>query len=367
LSAKLEQWFQVSRAVLAGRAALGLLAVLSVWRSGRPNCRVAISGAICQEVLLAVLAADCEPVFCDVDVANGLVPDSEWVRARNMGADVAIVAHLYGNPARTNQIRSIFPATQCLIIDDAAQALGSYNEDGLCGSFGDVGLLSFGPTKQISIGNGAILFRDLDFAARVEAHLLEAAAPPPQFRSELQKRFRSSLDAAREQLIATEVPDTGGFADLLRGMDSLLMVPLDQELIDAIFIATEKYPAEAAARREKAQLWQRLLDGSGAIPVGMATGCVPWRFVCRVPGISWRSQAALAGAIRKSAINVSTWYLPVNWFVGQRIGTLPGVEMLSREVFQFWLDAHETHESIAASARVIRRELEGFNECGTRL
>jgi len=46
---------------------------------------------------------------------------------------------------------------------------------------------------------------------------------------------------------------------------------------------------------------------------------------------------------------------------------LPGVEMLSREVFQFWLDAHETHESIAASARVIRRELEGFNECGTRL
>jgi hypothetical protein len=367
LSGKLEQWFQVNRAILVGRAALGLLAVLGVWRAGRPKCRVAMSGAICQEVLLAVLVAGCEPIFCDVDVADGLVPDSEWARARALGADVAIVAHLYGNPAQTNRVRSIFPAPDCLMVDDAAQALGSYNEDGLCGSFGDIGLLSFGHSKQISIGNGAILVRDLDFAAEIEAHLSRVAAPLRESRSELQKAFRSKFDSAREQLIADESPDTSGFAGMLHGMDWMLNVPLDDGCMEAIMVAIEGYPADALARCEKAHIWQRCLAGTGVVPVGMGSGCVPWRFACRLPGIDWRAQALLAAAIRKCGLHVSNWYLPVNWFVGQDIGILPGVEKLSREVFQFWLDAHVTHESIAGSAQTIHRELTQYHHFGTHL
>jgi hypothetical protein len=367
LSGKLEQWFQVSRAILVGRAALGLLAVLEVWRAGRPKCRVAIPGAICHEVLLAVLVAECEPIFCDVNVADGLVPDSEWARARSLGADVAIVAHLYGNPAQTHRVRSIFPAPDCLIVDDAAQALGSHNEDGLCGSSGDIGLLSFGHSKQISIGNGAILVRDQDFAAEIEARLSRVAAPVRESRSELQSAFRSRLDSAREQLIATETPDTSGFADILHGMDWMLNVPLDVGCMEAIMVAIEGYPAEALARCEKAHTWHRCLEGTGVVPVGMGSGCVPWRFVCRLPGIGWRAQALLATAIRKCGLHVSTWYLPANWFVGQGIGILPGVEKLSREVFQFWLDAHVTRDSIAGSAQMIHRELTQYRHVGTHL
>jgi dTDP-4-amino-4,6-dideoxygalactose transaminase len=367
LSGRLEEWFQVERAVLVGRAALGLLMALRVWRAARPRCRVAIPGAICQEVLLAVLLADCEPIFCDVNVADGLVPDSEWARARSLGADVAIVAHLYGNPAQTMRIRSIFPAPDNLLIDDAAQALGSRTEDGICGSLGDIGLLSFGYSKQISVGNGAVLVRDPEFAAQIEAALPALAAPNGQSRSELQKAFRSKLDAARERLIATENPDARGFAGLLQGLDWMLKVPYDESLTAAIVTAIDRYSENAAARIEKAGIWRRSFEGSGLLPVGMGSGCVPWRFVCRLPGIDWRTQARLAESIRKHGIHVSTWYLPANWFRGQLIGILPGVEMLSREVFQLWLDEDATSESIADNAQLIRRELARFGQFGSDL
>jgi dTDP-4-amino-4,6-dideoxygalactose transaminase len=94
----LEARYPGSTVVPVGRAALGLMALLQSWRSTRPACKVAVSGAVCHEVILAVLEAGCEPLFCDVDVANGLVPESEWARARKLGAEVAVVVHLYGNP-----------------------------------------------------------------------------------------------------------------------------------------------------------------------------------------------------------------------------------------------------------------------------
>jgi hypothetical protein len=261
----------------------------------------------------------------------------------------------------------IFPAPDCLVIDDAAQALGSYNQDGLCGSLGDIGLLSFGHSKQISVANGAVLVRNMDFAVQTEERLCRIIASFPKSGAELQKMFLSKLDAARERLIATETPDARGFAGLLHGTEWMLNVPLNPDLCEAILTAIRDYPADAVARREKARLWRQCLEGTGMVPVGMGPGCVPWRYVCRLPGIDWREQARLAAAIRKHGIHVSTWYLPANWFVGQDIAALPGVERLSREVFQFWLDSEATPEYIAESAGVIRRELNQFPRLGAHL
>jgi hypothetical protein len=357
LCRRLKGWFQVERAILVGRAANGLLAALRAWRAGRTNCRVAMPGAICHEVLLAVLTAGCQPIFCDVEVETGLVPDSEWAKARAAGAEAAIVAHLYGNPGRMEQVSCIFPAPHCLVVDDAAQALGSRSEDGLCGSLGDVGLLSFGHSKQIAIGNGAILIRNLEFAARIEASFPSIDSHDHESKTELQRIFRSKLDDARDRLTGTEVPDASGFAGLLEGTDWMLEVPFDNSLTEAICVAVDGYTENARERIEKADIWRANLQGTGLVPVGMGAGCVPWRYVCRLPGIDWRIQARLAEAIRRHGIHVSTWYLPANWFMGEGIGALPGVEALSREVFQFWLDEATTRESIVENARQIRREL----------
>ena len=353
----LEARFAVPKAIQAARGALGLAATLKCWRSGRGSCRVALPGAICYEVVVAVLAAGCEPIFCDVNPADGLVRHSEWRRARSLGADVALVVHLYGNPAAVKPVRAIFPAAQCLLIDDAAQALGSQSEDGLAGALGDVGLLSFGATKHIPLGNAALLFNDTEFAGEVAAVLDTYTTEAESTRSSLSGAFRSRLALARARLRAEGDGAAAGFAGLLEGMLPTLCVPETSGIDGSLLSALEDYPPAAAARVMKAELWSDSLLGTGLEPVGMRQGCVPWRYACRLPGASWPSQQALAEVLRGHGIHVSNWYLPAHWFLGGQAGVLPGVELLAREVFQFWVDEEASCESIVRSADAVRSEV----------
>ena len=42
--------------------------------------------------------------------------------------------------------------------------------------------------------------------------------------------------------------------------------------------------------------------------------------------------------MRARGLDVSNWYLPAHWMLGAEVNSLPGVEQLSREIFQFWVD-----------------------------
>ena len=357
LLGELETRFAVDRAVYAPRAALGLVAVLRSWRQRKGTCKVALPGAVCHEVVLAVRAAGCEPIFCDVDVANGLVTESEWARARALGADVAVVVHLYGNPASVRPVRSIFSPSQCLVVDDAAQALGSRTQEGPCGAMGDVGLLSFGETKHICAGNAALLFRDSEFAQDVEVLLASLRPAPEEERSALKHSFRSQLELARARLRTEGEAAAVAFGGLLEGMEAVLNAPLVADVQGATLSALQDYAKTSQARAAKASLWSSCLQGTGLEPVGMAAGCVPWRYVCRLPGIDWSKQQELADAMRGAGMHVSNWYLPAHWLVGEDAGALPGVEKLSREVFQFWVDDVATPDSIARDAATVRQTI----------
>lgn len=357
LSRELELRFRVARAVPVGRAALGLVAVLRCWRQGRSTCRIALPGAVCPEVVLAVLAADCDPIFCDVNPADGLVPESEWLRARSQGADVALIVHLYGNPARTACVRALFPAPDCLVVDDAAQALGSFSQDGPAGASGDVGLLSFGPTKQISIGNAAMLFRSIEFAQEVAPRLDDIEMQPQAIRDASAAAFRSRLDTARARLRSEGDEGAVAFAGMLEGLKPVLSVPYYPERDAAVLDRLQAFPDAARVRIDKRAAWSSGLQGTGLVPVGMGEGCVPWRYVCRLPGTTWDRQHRISEALRAAGMHVSNWYLPAHWFVGQPAGMLPGVEKLAREVFQFWLDEAASLEAIGRESARVRQQI----------
>jgi hypothetical protein len=354
----LARHFSMPVAVRVGRGALGLMAALRCWPRRKDACRVAVSGAVCHDVVVAILAAGCEPFFCDVDPADGLVTEAEWRRARSLGADVAIVVHLYGNPAPVKEVRTIFPAPECLVIDDAAQALGSRSADGLAGSQGDIGLLSFGYSKHIALGGAALLCDDPGYGAAVGAFLQHLPPEPPQsVRESARADFRRRLDMARESLCERGSAAAGMFSGLLADMPATLREPVVEDVAKDILAAFERYPQAVEARLVKARLWRDGLAGSGLLPVGMASGCVPWRYACRLPGASWARQNQLAAALRAGGMHVSNWYLPAHWFVGHPVGSLPGVESLAQEVFQFWLDEQTSSDAIVRHATLVRRAL----------
>lgn len=318
---------------------------------------MALPSAVCHEVVVAVLAARCEPVFCDVDPSDGLVQDSEWSRARSLGADVAIVVHLYGNPACLAAVRGIFPAQDCLLIDDAAQALGSCYEGRMAGTAGDVGLLSFGPTKHIATGNAALLFRDTALGQDVAARLSAQSTQPVSVRGALASAFRTRLEMARARVRDSGDNSAGAFAGLLEGLAPLLAVPYSPQAGIATVDALAHYAEAAQNRVAKKDLWALGLAGTGLQPVGMGKGCVPWRYACRLPGLSWSEQHRIAEALRAEGMHVSNWYLPAHWFLGPSAPPLPGVETLAREVFQFWLDEHTAREAIERDSAIVRRVL----------
>ena len=68
-----------------------------------------------------------------------------------------IVVHLYGMPAKIDEISNIAKKYQIALIEDAAEALGSTFKGQKCGTFGDYGILSFNGNKIITTSGGGAL------------------------------------------------------------------------------------------------------------------------------------------------------------------------------------------------------------------
>lgn len=68
-----------------------------------------------------------------------------------------IVVHLYGMPAKMDEITNIAKKHDITLIEDAAEALGSTYKGQKCGTFGDFGILSFNGNKIITTSGGGAL------------------------------------------------------------------------------------------------------------------------------------------------------------------------------------------------------------------
>lgn len=68
-----------------------------------------------------------------------------------------IVVHLYGMPAKMDEIIAVAAEYQIPIIEDAAEALGSTYKGQACGTFGRFGVLSFNGNKIITTSGGGAL------------------------------------------------------------------------------------------------------------------------------------------------------------------------------------------------------------------
>ena len=76
-----------------------------------------------------------------------------------------IPVHLYGMPAKMDQIGAIAEKYNIPIMEDAAEAIGSTFKNRQCGTFGEFGALSFNGNKMITTsGGGALVCRTEDEA-----------------------------------------------------------------------------------------------------------------------------------------------------------------------------------------------------------
>lgn len=93
-----------------------------------------------------------------------------------------IPVHLYGMPGKMTAIMEAANEYGIPVIEDAAEALGSTLDGKACGSFGDMGVLSFNGNKIITTsGGGALVSDHADYITRARFLATQARDAAPHY------------------------------------------------------------------------------------------------------------------------------------------------------------------------------------------
>lgn len=172
-------------ALSAGTAALHLALILLDVKAG--------DEVICQSFTFSASANPITyqgalPVFIDSERETwNMCP----VRLREAIADriakgrkpkAIIAVHLYGMPAKMQEIAAVAAKYDIPLIEDAAEALGAHIHGKMCGTFGKLNILSFNGNKIITTsGGGALLSEDGELIAKARFLSTQARDNAPHY------------------------------------------------------------------------------------------------------------------------------------------------------------------------------------------
>lgn len=160
---------------------------------------------ICQSMTFAASAnpityQGAEPVFIDSEPdtwnmdPQALEDALQALDQQGKRPKAIIPVHLYGMPARMEEIREIAQRYEVPIIEDAAEALGSYYREQACGALADLSILSFNGNKIITTsGGGALLGSDEALIQKARFLATQARDPAPHYQhSQIGYNYRLS-------------------------------------------------------------------------------------------------------------------------------------------------------------------------------
>lgn len=139
----------------------------------------------------AISYCNAKPIFIDVDRDTmGLSPSSLRFFLENNTTvknkkcinnktkkiiKACVPMHSYGHPCRIDEIRKICDEYNILLVEDAAESVGSFYKGKHTGTFGQIGTFSFNGNKIITAGGGGCIITNDKFFANKAKHLTTTA------------------------------------------------------------------------------------------------------------------------------------------------------------------------------------------------
>jgi pyridoxal phosphate-dependent aminotransferase EpsN len=185
---EISQYLGVKSAVAlsSGTAALHLALRISGVKSGDIVLCPSLTFSSSANVILYESAI---PVFIDSDTKTWNLDVFSLEKAiasskkQNISPKALIVVDLYGQSADYDIITNICKKNNIVVIEDAAEALGSEYNGAKCGSFGKAGIFSFNGNKIITTsGGGMLVSNDEKFVE--QARFLSTQAREPKIHYE---------------------------------------------------------------------------------------------------------------------------------------------------------------------------------------
>ena len=184
-------------ALSSGTAAIHLGLVLLGVKSG--------DEVICQSMTFSasanpILYQGATPIFVDSELDTwNLCPIAleEAIKdriAKGKKPKAIIAVHLYGVPYKVEEVRVIADRYEIPILEDSAEALGSSYKGQKCGTFGDIGILSFNGNKIITTsGGGAIVTKTKEWKEKAIFFATQSRDEAPHYQhSEIGYNYRMS-------------------------------------------------------------------------------------------------------------------------------------------------------------------------------
>ena len=146
-------------ALSAGTAALHLAVKLA---GVKPGDKVFCSDMTFSATVNPVIYEGGIPVFIDTEYDSWNMDPEALKKAFDLYPEVkvVIVAHLYGTPGKIDEIKAICQQHNAILIEDAAESLGSTYKGKQTGSFGHFNCVSFNGNKIITGSSGGMLLTD---------------------------------------------------------------------------------------------------------------------------------------------------------------------------------------------------------------
>lgn len=142
----------------------------------------------------AIVYAGAVPVFVDVDKDTmGLSPKSleQFLQANaelranecfhkqtNRRIKACMPMHTFGHACRIEEIMDICERYHIEVVEDAAEAMGSYYKGKHLGSFAKIGAISFNGNKTITTGGGGVILTNDETIGKHAKHLTTQAKLP---------------------------------------------------------------------------------------------------------------------------------------------------------------------------------------------
>jgi dTDP-4-amino-4,6-dideoxygalactose transaminase len=120
----------------------------------------------CSATAMAVMNAGVTPIFADISDRTFMLDCSDIVGRIGSRTRVLIATHMWGNPENVSELRRLAQNQNLKLIEDTCLGLGAIVDGRPAGSWGDVGIFSFGCLKPIQTGEGGMIVTNDEALAR---------------------------------------------------------------------------------------------------------------------------------------------------------------------------------------------------------
>ena len=276
--------FDAEHALLTGSGTQALQLAISA--AANEKVPVALPSYSCFDLISAAVGADARISFYDIDPQT-LTPNLDSLeRCMAEGARTIVAGNLYGYPLPWSELRDIAVHHDAILIEDAAQGLGSIGQGTPAGRAGHYTVLSFGRGKGWTGGGGGAL-------------LVGGGRDVPSFSTGLAvSRLRPAATSLAAWLLGR--PSLYGIPASIPqlGLGNTVYHPPRAPVSISTFsaaLARRTHPASVEAiplRREQARRWaQRILDRDPkgdriqpCLPIGDFDSASCLRFAVRLRG-----------------------------------------------------------------------------------